>query len=86
MIYEVFAVFDTAAGVFSRPVFVQSTGMMLRSFSDEVNRSAEDNPMNRHSDDFALFHLGQFDDGVARFELFTQPVRVVSARDVLVSS
>lgn len=82
MIYEVCAVYDRAAEAFSRPVFVQSTGMMVRSFSDEVNREAEDNPIFHHPEDFDLFHLGSFDDSTGRFDLLSDVRRLARADDL----
>ena len=42
----VLAVFDSAVQGFGRPMFFQSLGVAIRSFTDEVNRSAEDNSFN----------------------------------------
>ena len=86
MKYAVCAVFDSAVGAFMRPVFTQSVGQMVRSFSDEVNRKAEENVMNNHPDHFSLFHLGVFDDESGRFELFDSPARVSRASEVLIQS
>lgn len=56
------SVFDSAAQAFNRPFFVPSTGLAIRSFKDEVNRQAADNPMFAHPGDFELYLLGEFDD------------------------
>lgn len=81
---QVFAIFDAASGVYGRPIFTQSTGIAIRSFTDEVNRDAADNAMNRHSGDFSLWHLGAFDDNQGRFEQLDHgPIRVVTAAEVL---
>jgi hypothetical protein len=62
MLLIVVSVKDRAVSAFSRPVFVQSVGIGVRSFSDEVNRSAADNEMYKHPDDFDLYQLATFDD------------------------
>lgn len=56
----VFAIKDTALGAFSRPMYFASKGVAVRAFSDEVNRSAADNNLHNHADDFELWYLGEF--------------------------
>lgn len=80
----VVSIFDAAAGVYSRPVFVQSRGVAMRSFSDEVNREAADNEVNKHPGDFSLHMLAEFDDETGCFIASGQPVRLVSASEVKV--
>lgn len=82
MKYELFSIYDAALGAYGRPMFLQARGQAIRGFSDEVNRVADDNSMNRHPADFALYYLGTFDDagGVGQFCV---PERVVTANDVL---
>lgn len=62
MIYQIVAVKDRAADVFGVPVFVQSKGIAIRSFADEINRSDPQNQLYNHPEDFDLFFLGTFDD------------------------
>lgn len=56
------SVFDQAANAYNRPYFSPSLGLAIRSFTDEVNRDAPENPMFAHPADFSLAHLGFFDD------------------------
>ena len=63
----VISVFDRAAGVFGRPIFVPAVGVGIRSFMDEINRNSPDNNMYAHPDDFDLFHLGFFDEDEGSF-------------------
>ena len=54
------SVFDAAVGAYGRPFFVQTKGVAVRSFMDEVSRpSHPDNPnmVGTHPDDFALIAL-----------------------------
>ena len=64
---------DRAADAFGRPMFVASPGVAIRSFSDEINRAAEDNQLYNHPDDFDLYEFGVFDDNSGVFELFETP-------------
>lgn len=61
------AVRDRAVDAFMRPFAVPTIGSALRSFQDEVNRTAEDNPMYKHPDDYDLFQLGTWDDNKGEF-------------------
>jgi hypothetical protein len=56
------AVFDSAVQAYGRPIFVAAAGAATRSFMDEVNRNAQDNPLFAHPDDFELRCLAVFDD------------------------
>jgi hypothetical protein len=64
---------DRAADAFGRPMFVPSTGVAIRSFSDELNRSDTDNQLFNHPDDFDLYEFGVFDDNTGLFDLYDQP-------------
>jgi len=64
---------DRAADAYGRPMFVPSTGVAIRSFSDEINRNNADNQLYNHPDDFDLYELGEFDDNSGLFSLHEQP-------------
>lgn len=86
------SVFDAKMEAFGRPFFVPTEGAAMRSFLDEVNRIADDNPMAKHPDDYQLFHLGYFDDADGKFSNVTPPkllvqgaaVKEVSSKVVLI--
>jgi len=73
---------DRAADAYGRPMFVPSTGIAIRSFSDEINRQAEDNQMYNHSDDFDLYELGEFDDNTGLFSLHDHPKLLTLGKQV----
>lgn len=83
MVQLVCAVFDQAAGVFGRPIFVAALGLASRSFADEVNRVGDGNSMNAHPQDFSLFHLGSFDDESGRLVSLEAPRRLSTASEVM---
>lgn len=58
----VVSVKDSAMQQYMRPFFVPAVGAATRSFSDEVNRQADDNQMYKHPDDYELWVLAEFDD------------------------
>ena len=73
---------DRAADAYGRPMFVPSTGIAIRSFSDEINRQDNDNQMYNHSDDFDLYELGEFDDNTGLFSLHEQPKLLTLGKQV----
>lgn len=80
MTMQMMSVFDVAAGLYARPIFVASVAAGCRLFGDEVRREASDNQLNAHPADFQLFHLGSFDDATGEFTL-TAPHRVATGVD-----
>lgn len=83
MLQFVVSVKDRAADVFNRPFFVPHRNVAVRDFTDEVNRVAADNQLNKHPDDFDLYLLGTFDDNAGTFSMEEQPVVLVRAKDVI---
>lgn len=83
MILKICAVRDQAADVFGRPYFVPTTGIAIRSFTDEVNRENEDNQLYKHPKDFTLYELGDYDDNEAIITTHAQPKLLVSADQVM---
>jgi hypothetical protein len=84
MLHFVVCVKDRAAEVFNRPFFVPHRNVAVRDFTDEVNRSAADNQLNKHPDDFDLYLLGTYDDNTGSFSLDV-PTVLVRAKDVISS-
>lgn len=80
-----FSVLDSALGAFGRPFFVQTRGVAMRSFMDEVSRpsdSGNPNIVGDHPDDFALYAVGSFDEESGRFESLDVPERLITAREI----
>lgn len=67
MKYIIVCVRDRAADVYGVPQFVNSLGSAIRSFGDEINRSAENNAFYNHPDDFDLYSIGTYDDQTCDF-------------------
>lgn len=81
MKYSICCVRDSSADVFGVPMFLGSRGQAIRSFSDEVQRVADNNIMNRHPSDFELFFIGEFDDAQASFDLLPEPKSLIRGID-----
>lgn len=72
----VVAIRDRVAEAFSRPVFVASAGLAVRSFMDEV-RNPEAGDVHKHPGDFDLYQLGVFDDSTGLFECDPVPMLLI---------
>ncbi len=59
---NIYSIFDTAAGLYSRPILCSSDGEAMRVFFD-LTGDAE-HPVGRHPEDYSLFRLGIFDDTI----------------------
>jgi len=57
---NIYSIYDTASGLYSRPFFTQSDAEAVRSFKD-ISLDA-DHPIGKHPEDYTLFRLGVFDD------------------------
>lgn len=79
MIQLVVAVRDAAADVFGRPYFVPTAAMAIRSFSDEVNRESDDNPLAKHPSDFGLYEIGSYDEDVGHLTSLDVPKLLIQA-------
>ena len=84
MIMVICSIRDSAADAYGRPFFLPSVGVAIRSFTDEINRAAEDNQIYQHPEDFDLFELGTFDDSTGKFELFDVPKQLALGRQIKV--
>lgn len=81
MKFAILCMRDRSADVFGVPMFQAAVGTGIRAFSDEINRSAPDNVMNRHPEDFDLYELGSYDDQTCEFVLLPAPRMVAIGKD-----
>lgn len=63
---QILAVRDIKADVYGVPMFVPNIAAALRNFADQVN-DPESGMLNKHPEDFELYHLGSYDDTNAVF-------------------
>lgn len=64
----VVAIRDRAADVFGQPQYVNTRGIAIRGFQDEINRKDPANMLNKHPEDFDLYVLATYDDNTGRFK------------------
>ena len=77
MISGIYAVRDAKTEAFSQPFFFLKPGLALRSFGDEV--ANRDSNLAKHPEDFALFHLGYYDDETGAVTSLAQPEQIALA-------
>lgn len=80
------AVRDLAIQAFNRPFFVPAVGAAVRSFSDEVNRKAQENVMSHHPEDFELWELGTFDEDSGQLSPVDVARCIARAKDLVIVS
>lgn len=75
------ALFDRGIMAYGRPMYVPHVNSAVRSLTDEVNNP--DSELHKHSADYDLFELGEWDDQDASFALLKSPRLVVGAGALL---
>lgn len=79
---RMFCVKDRATDTYGTPMFLVTNGQAVRSFTDEVNRPAEDNQIYRHPDDFDLYLVGDWNNETCEFTFVGGPECICRGKDV----
>ncbi len=79
MIYGVYSIFDSAAGVFTAPTIDISDGSAVRSFQQALANSGS--IMNFKPDDFSLYQVGTFDVESGQLAPLIPPSRLIVGSD-----
>lgn len=77
------AIRDVKLNSFGRPMFFNTLAQGVRSFKDEVLSKSQDNILNKHPEDFALYLVGVYEDSTCGFNLKPQPELVVQASSLV---
>lgn len=78
---KVFASFDVKAAAFGTPIFLPTSGLAIRMFSDSC--ADPRSPMAQHPADYTLLELGTYDPNTGRLESHPQPLWLASAADII---
>lgn len=78
---QVFSVHDGAVDAFMQPFYARSKAEALRMLTDTAQDPGSQ--FAKHPEDFALFHLGTYDDQVGGFELLGAPDHVISVLSLI---
>lgn len=78
---KIFSIYDKKAVAYNQPYFFPQTGQALRAFADLVNDNTS--PLCRHPEDFALFHIGEYNDNTGVITPVTpNPIHIEEALNV----
>ena len=67
MIHQMFTIFDSKAEVYNKPFYFINETVAIRAAYDLIQ--AGDSEIAKHPEDFTMFHMGEFDDTSATFNL-----------------
>lgn len=81
MILEIFTVKDIKTEAYLPPFYLPTKAAAIRSFSDTANDP--DHAFNKHSADYNLFYLGDYDDSTATFTQDNPPQSLGLAADFI---
>lgn len=73
---------DQKGESFSQPWFTTTAAAAVRSFSDLVNDRERGGTIFSHSEDYALYQLGTFDDTTGQIIVHELPKHLVSGSSV----
>jgi len=65
---------DIVADVYLPPQFANNLGGAIRSFGDACKDPQS--PLNKHPEDYELYHLGNYHDADATFKLLDKPKQI----------
>ncbi len=66
--HKICSIFDVKAQAYSQPMFFQSSGQAVRTFSDEANRT--DGNIGAHPEDYTMFCLGEWDEREGKITVY----------------
>lgn len=71
---QCFSVYDSKAKLFINPFYSQTIGTAMREFTQAANQ--EGHQFQIHGGDYALFHLGSFDQAAGTFDMLAVPTNL----------
>lgn len=71
---KMFAIYDSKAEAYMQPFFAPTNAMAIRMFTDLVSDNSSQ--VSRHSADYTLFAIGEYDDATAQTDSFTSLVNL----------
>lgn len=78
---NVYTVYDSKSESYSPPFLARTHGEAIRSFEQAAR--TEKHQFNEHAEDFTLFHLGNWNDNSALYEMNLNPVPLARAHEAL---
>jgi hypothetical protein len=80
-IKQIFAVRDAKAEAYQQPFFSHSKGAAIRAVADYANE--EGTPLNKHPEDYMLFHIGAWSEMSGEIRGLEQPEAIISILELM---
>lgn len=80
-IKQIFCIRDAKAEAFHQPFFSQTKGAAIRAISDYANE--QNSPLNKHPEDYMLFHIGAFHEISGEIRGLDQPEPIISVLELM---
>lgn len=84
MIYQIYAIYDSASGVFMAPTIDLSDGAAIRSFRQALSKA--DTIMGFKPDDFILYCIGNYDVETGEIQSIVPPVQLTRGGKEVIES
>lgn len=81
MRWFMYAVYDSAVGVYDRPFVSRSDGEAIRGFSDVAKD--KEHPIGKHPEHYALFGVGLYDDNTGEITPEVERRCIARAHEVI---
>lgn len=75
------AVRDVKADCYFTPILADNKAIAMRNFADAA--ANPDLTIVKHPEDYALYHLGEYDQATGKITALDQPVHICSAEEML---
>lgn len=66
-----YAIFDSKVEIYTNPFHFRNDAECIRQFQTEANNP--ESKLNKHSEDYSIFLLGEYCDDTAQFEIRESP-------------
>ena len=76
---NMYTIYDSQAKRAIQPFARDNDDVAMRDFTDGVH--AADSPFNKHSQDYTLYHCGEWDDETMTFTPITEATRILNGAD-----
>lgn len=78
---KIYTIYDSKSEAYMKPMFLRSHGEAIRVF--EAACQTSDHEFHRFPEDFTLFHLGEWDDSTALFQMNMTPIPLARSIEVV---
>ena len=79
MIIQFYAIYDQKSGAYSQPLAYRDNDVAVRAFSDLMHDPRHNYHLN--PEDYAFFHIGEYDDNNANFDSF-EPIVLARGHEI----